>query len=165
LRIVARVLLGPALRPHLDSVDLVQSVHRTLLIGLRDNKYDVSSPEKLLALALTIVRRKVARQWRHVKRQQRLSTGPSSSEPLPLLLNNLRSSETDPAREALLREQVEQLCRTLNDTERKIMQMRADGYTTAEVANELGLGNVALRVRITRLRERLRSHQVTGDWL
>ncbi len=64
LRIVARVLLGPALRPHLDSMDLVQSVHRTLMLGLRDDKYDVSSPEKLLALALTIVRRKVARHWR-----------------------------------------------------------------------------------------------------
>src|SRR5437868_2367218 len=31
LRTAARVLLGPWLRPHLDSLDLVQSVHRELL--------------------------------------------------------------------------------------------------------------------------------------
>src|SRR5437870_1176633 len=72
VRIVARVLLGRSLRPYLDSLDLVQSVHKSLLLGLRNDKFDISSPEKLVALALTIVRRKVARHWRHLQRQQRL---------------------------------------------------------------------------------------------
>src|SRR5262245_56113014 len=39
VRIVARVLLGPALQPHLDSLDLVQSVHRTLMLGIREDRY------------------------------------------------------------------------------------------------------------------------------
>ena len=165
VRVVARVLLGPALRPHLDSVDLVQSVHRTLMVGLHDQKFDISSPEQLVALALTIVRRKVARHWRRVQRQQRLSTGASGIQPLPYLLNDLRSAETDPAMEAQLRDQVHQLCENLNDTERKIMQMRADGYTTAEIAEALAISHIALRVRITRLRERLRSHRIASEWL
>ncbi len=46
VRIVARVLLGNALRPHLDSMDLMQSVHKSLLMGLRDNRFDISTPEK-----------------------------------------------------------------------------------------------------------------------
>src|SRR6266571_7445883 len=58
LRLVARVLLGPALRPYLDSLDLVQSVHKSLLVGLRKSQYDVSSPDKLIALTLTMLRRK-----------------------------------------------------------------------------------------------------------
>ncbi|MEQ1828910.1 MAG: ECF-type sigma factor [Pirellula sp.] len=70
LRIVARARLGTALRPHLDSIDLVQSVHRSLLIGLRADRFDTSSPEKLIALALTIVRRKVAKHWRHRQYKQ-----------------------------------------------------------------------------------------------
>ena len=69
--IVARVLLGPLLRPHLDTVDVMQSVHRSMLVGLRDQKFDVSSPDKLIALACTIVRRKVARGWRKHRRQVR----------------------------------------------------------------------------------------------
>src|SRR5207244_1495247 len=60
LRTAAHVLLGPLLRPSMDSVDLVQSVHRVLLPGLREGKFDLSSPEQVLALALTIIRRKVA---------------------------------------------------------------------------------------------------------
>jgi RNA polymerase sigma-70 factor (ECF subfamily) len=35
VRLVARVLLGKALQPYLDSMDLVQSVHRSLLGGPR----------------------------------------------------------------------------------------------------------------------------------
>src|SRR6516225_5188229 len=57
LRTAARVLLGPWLRPHLDSLDLIQSVHRELLPGLRQGKYDLGSTQQLLALALTVVRR------------------------------------------------------------------------------------------------------------
>src|SRR6188508_2597024 len=37
VRAVARVRLGPALRPYLDTMDLVQSVHRSLMVGLRAN--------------------------------------------------------------------------------------------------------------------------------
>ena len=64
-RIVAHFLLSRDLRPYLDSLDLVQSVHKSLLLGLRSDKFDISNPEKLVALALTMVRRKAARHWRH----------------------------------------------------------------------------------------------------
>ena len=47
----ARRLLGPALRVHLDSVDIAQSVNRTLLIGLRRASFAVSTPEELTRLA------------------------------------------------------------------------------------------------------------------
>lgn len=59
VRIVARILLGPQLRLHLDSMDLLQSVHRSLLIGIRSEKFSIESSDKLVALACTIVRRKV----------------------------------------------------------------------------------------------------------
>src|SRR5438045_2810125 len=72
VRIVAHFLIGRPLRPYLDSVDLVQSVHKSLLKGLKSDKFDISSPEKLVALASTIARRKAARNWRHLQRQKRL---------------------------------------------------------------------------------------------
>src|ERR1051325_4822453 len=82
VRIVARVLLGPALRPYLDSMDLVQSVHRRLLVGLRANKFDTPAPAPLIALAVTLVRRKAAGQWRPLRRQQRLDAGRDGSQNL-----------------------------------------------------------------------------------
>ncbi len=91
VRIVARVLLGPQLRCHLDTMDLLQSVHRSLLIGIKSDKFSIATSDKLVALACTVVRRKVARKWRKLRRQQRhkntasgdVAISPKFSVPLP----------------------------------------------------------------------------------
>jgi RNA polymerase sigma factor (sigma-70 family) len=165
VRVVARVLLGPALRPYLDSVDLVQSVHHSLLLGLRQQKFDIAGPDQLVALALTIVRRKVARHWRHLRRQQRLSLGPGDAAGLADVLTSLSSPQADPAQAAQYNDQVRQLCGNLDDSERRMLQLRLQGYSTAEIAQDLGLHAIALRVRLTRLRQRLQATGVLTDWL
>ncbi|MCA9218093.1 MAG: sigma-70 family RNA polymerase sigma factor [Planctomycetales bacterium] len=165
LRIVARVLLGPALRPHLDTMDLVQSVHRSLLVGLRDQKFDVSSPEKLVGLASTIVRRKIARKWRRHRRQQRIGGAARESGSLADAINLLSSPDGGPEEVAQYKDQVEHLCNSLTETERRMLDMRLEGYTSAEVADALGIHAVALRVRWTRLRKRLDEAGVPSELL
>jgi RNA polymerase sigma-70 factor (ECF subfamily) len=164
LRLAARVLLGPSLRPYLDSVDLVQSVHKSLLLGLRDQKYALNGPENLLALALTLVRRKVARHWRRLKRQQRQS-GETAGGDLAETLVAWSRPEDDPARAVQFRDQVAHLCQNLSAAERRLLELRSLGYTPAECAAELELSAVAFRVRLTRLRQRLRAAGVLDDWL
>jgi len=165
LRVVARVLLGPALRPHLDSIDLVQSVHKSLLLGLRDQKYALDGPESLLALALTLVRRKVARHWRRIQRQQRLSSGAGATPDLVSMLAGLSRTDDDPARAAQFVDQVDRLCRNLAAPDRRLLELRMQGFSPAEIAGELGLTAVAFRVRLTRLRQRLRAEGVLDDCL
>jgi RNA polymerase sigma-70 factor (ECF subfamily) len=165
VQMVARVLLGPALRPYLDSVDLVQSVHRSLMMGMRQDKYDISSPEKLIALALTLVRRKVARHWRRLQRQKRISGNAGDSGDIPHLLADLSSPEPDPARAAQLSDALEQLYRGLDTPDQFMLELRLSGYSTAEIAEKLGIHPVALRVRMTRLRQRLRDTGVLSEWL
>jgi RNA polymerase sigma-70 factor (ECF subfamily) len=165
LRLVARVLLGPALRPYLDSVDLVQSVHKSLLLGLRDQKFAFDTSEDLLALAITLVRRKVARHWRRLQRQQRVSGESGAPADLANVLTALSRPQDDPAQAAQFNDQVAQLCQNLNDSERRLLELRLQGYSPAECAAELGLSSVAFRVRLTRLRQRLRACGVLDDWL
>jgi RNA polymerase sigma-70 factor (ECF subfamily) len=164
VRLMARVLLGPALRPYLDSLDLVQSVHRSLLIGLQGGRFEFRSSQDLLALALTMVRRKVARQWRHLQRQKRFDSS-GDSQDLPDVLVSLSSSADDPARAVQFNDQVRELCRHLSEAEHTILQMRLAGYDSGEIGAHLGLSSVALRVRLTRLRQRLREAGVLDDWL
>jgi RNA polymerase sigma-70 factor (ECF subfamily) len=165
VRVVARVVLGPALRPYLDSLDVMQSVHRSLLLGLRQNRFEITSPQNLIALAATMVRRKVARHWRRLKRQQRLSLGGASDPDRPGLLSNLGSPEPDPAAEAQLNEALHHLAAHLDATEREVMRLRLDGHSTAEVARRLNLDPDVLRVRLSRLRQRLRAAGVLTEWL
>jgi RNA polymerase sigma-70 factor (ECF subfamily) len=165
VRMVARVLLGPALRPYLDSVDLVQSVHHSLMLGLRLDKFDISSPDQLIALALTLVRRKVARHWRRLQRQKRLSGDSGASGNIPQLLADLSSPESDPARAAQLNDTMEQLFRSLDAPDQFMIELRLFGYDTSEIAQKLGIHPIALRVRMTRLRQRLRDNGVLSEWL
>lgn len=164
LRIVARLRLGAALRPHLDSIDLVQSVHRSLLIGLRDNRFDISSPERLIALALTIVWRKVAKHWRHLKRQQRLSGSDDSSSDLVGTLLSLQS-RSDISQEHNRRDQLERLMKELDPIETQLIQLRIEGFSTIEAATTLGVDPDVLRVKLSRLRKRLREKGFEDDWM
>jgi RNA polymerase sigma factor (sigma-70 family) len=165
VRIVARVLLGPALRPHLDSIDLVQSVHRSLLVGLRQNKLDIGGPEQLVGLVLTMLRRKVARKWRHIRRQQRLSRGPTGAAELAGLLMSVGSGESDPARAAELSDSVHKICGGLADVDRRLIEMRLEGHTTAEAARVLDMDRHVLGVRLQRLRQKLIASGLVLDWL
>lgn len=165
LRIVARHRLGPALRPHLDTIDLVQSVHRSLLIGLRANRFDISSPEKLIGLAVTIVRRKAAKHWRHLKRQQRLSSHEDAQDDFVDTMLSLRTPQGDATDDIANNELIAQWLSSLDEIEKQLISMRLEGHSTADVAKALNLDPDVLRVKLSRLRKRLRERGLMDDLL
>jgi len=165
LRVVARVLLGPALRPTCDSMDLVQSVHRSMLAGLQAEKIDISTPENLMALTLTLLRRKIARHWRRAQRQVRSSPLDEAGEQLSSRLSGLPSRERDPQELAEYGDEVDLLSRRLTPDDQQIVNLRLQGHTTAEIAQKLGLNHITVRVRMTRLRERLRNGRTPSTGL
>ena len=165
LRIVARNRLGSALRPHLDTIDLVQSVHRSLMIGLRDARFDIASPQKLVALAVTIVQRKAAKHWRHLKRQQRLSGHEEINHDLLETILALGSGRDDRLAEIDSREILSQWLDKMDDLERKLVELRLEGYSTVEIAEQLQLDADVLRVKLSRLRKRLRERGLENDLL
>jgi RNA polymerase sigma factor (sigma-70 family) len=165
LRIVARHRLGPALRPHLDTIDLVQSVHRSLLIGLRAARFDISSAENLIALAVTIVQRKAAKHWRHLKRQQRLSGHDDSQGDLLETMLSLRADRDDVTNEVATRELLAQWLRDVDPVERRLIELRLEGHSTVEVAQILDLDPDVLRVKLSRLRKRMRERGLMDDLL
>jgi RNA polymerase sigma factor (sigma-70 family) len=165
VRAVARVRLGPALRPYLDTFDLVQSVHRSLLRGLRNNKFEFTEPGQLVALALTMVRHKVAHQWRKAKRQVRTGDPADSTASLPDLLLGMADDTPGPGAAVDARDAVDKLLSGLDDLDRRLLELSAQGYRTTEIAKDLGKDPDVLRVRMSRLRAKLRSCGVSDDWL
>jgi RNA polymerase sigma-70 factor (ECF subfamily) len=164
LRTAARVLLGPWLRPHLDSLDLIQSVHRELLPGLRQGKYDLGSTQQLLALALTVVRRKVARSWRRIQRQQQLGPAPPDDSDHGDTVLPSRNSDDDPAANALVNDAIEHILRGLSQEERRLVERRLQGYSTVDIAQEMNIDPHLLRAKLSRLRQRLRAEGL-ADWV
>jgi RNA polymerase sigma-70 factor (ECF subfamily) len=144
-------------------MDIVQSVHRSLLVGLRDQKFDIRSPDKLVALASLMVRRKVARKWRMHRRELQRTISGAESDDLAEILSALASPVADPASVAAWNDQLAHFCGNLTPLERQMLQLRLDGNTSTEVAQELGMHPVAIRVRWTRLRQRLHDAGILLD--
>lgn len=166
VRTVARMMLGRALRPYLDSVDLVQSVHESLLVGLQTGKFEFASQQKMVALAVLMVRRKVAGHWRKLQRQHRMSlVGHADASDLADLVTSATTPEPAPDAALQYREQMEQLCQQLSEGDRHLVALRLEGFDTAEIARQLQISEVAARVRLTRLRQRLQATGAMADWL
>jgi RNA polymerase sigma-70 factor (ECF subfamily) len=154
VRRTAHRLLGRALRPYLDSVDLVQSVHRALLAGLRDHKFEIATPDQLVSLALTILRRRVARHWRHLRHE------PGAETDTPdFTLAGLREPDAtaDPTRDPLFNDEVDRLLAGMAEVDRRLLELRLQGHSTAAAARVLGVDAGFLRVRLSRLRQRLQA--------
>jgi RNA polymerase sigma factor (sigma-70 family) len=160
---VARHLLGRKLQPRLDPSDLVQSVHRTLILGLRDNKISVCSQEKLVSLAVTVARNKIARAARDLRYQER--------HLLPLLETaqvdaaTIRIEREDPARQVEYDDVIESLSNQLKEADRLLLRLRLEGHSTAEIARRLGQNADVLRVRLSRLRQQLRESNQLSEWI
>ncbi len=165
LRIVARVKLGTALRPYLDSMDMVQSVHKDLIRQLHNEEFVVASAERLKSLVVRILHRKIAHKWRHHRRQMRLERGHSGRQSIQELLQSLCDSGSDPRRSAERRDLLSRIYRELEELDRRLIELRLDGYSTKEAAELMNQKPEHLRMRLSRLRKRLENEGFMADWL
>jgi RNA polymerase sigma-70 factor (ECF subfamily) len=150
------------LRAHLDALDVVQSVHRILLVSLREHKLTLDSPERLLGLALTLIRRRVARHWRQLKHQAGVGNTGTSTRAEDVAAGG---DEEDPARRLQFTEGVDHLLGVLDGSDRHLVALRLRGYSTADVARHLGVDARVLCVRLGRLRQRVREEGLLADWV
>jgi RNA polymerase sigma-70 factor (ECF subfamily) len=152
LRRAAHALLRPPLRAQFDTVDLVQSVHRALLPGLREGKYALEHTDQLLALALTAVRNKIVSKWRRAQSEQGVTQ--QAADDLAARAAS-RNNETDPAAALARDESVRRLLTSLAPADRQLVEWRLKGFTPTEIAERLGCDAHILRARLSRLRQRL----------
>jgi RNA polymerase sigma factor (sigma-70 family) len=165
IRLTARYFLRPILRRYLDSIDLAQSVQIDLMRALRRGGFEFTDPETFLALAVTVVRRKVARHWRHLQLEHRLRFGPSDGEGPTASLLAPSERPADPAQTVQQSEDSQVLWQLLDPTERRLIDLRLQGYSTEEAAVAMGCEANVLRVRLSRLRKRLREQGHLTDWV
>ena len=161
IRRVARLRLGPLLRPHLDSLDMVQSVCVTLIEGFRRDQFTVTQPEQLVALAAGIIRRKIARTWRRLRTQiaaQASSIDRGENRPH---CGGTAVDVHDPAAEIQRQHDLEELLSHVDLEDRQLLELRLAGFSTAEAARQMGANADVLRVRLSRLRKRLEASGIT----
>lgn len=151
----ARRLISKRLRPLIDPADLLQATRIILWVGLRNGKLKVDSPQQLLALSKTILRRQAARVCRALKSEFGTATIEFRLADTMTDMPMMTTTVADPGEEADVQDVVHCILNELDETDRELVRFRLLGYTTAYVARKLNVSAGSLRVRLGRLRKRM----------
>jgi RNA polymerase sigma factor (sigma-70 family) len=128
-------LRNPALRRVFDSMDICQSVLASFFARAAIGEFDMDEPSQLIRLLVGMARNKVAEQSRHHQRQcrdvRRVGDADVETE------IGAATGET-PSQVASGRELLQKFRDLLLDDERRIAELRAQGFEWSAVAAELG---------------------------
>jgi RNA polymerase sigma factor (sigma-70 family) len=139
LRIMVRRMLPARLRRRFDSADIVQSVWGDLLRGFRDAGWRFASPEHLKAFLMTATRnRYLARQRKHLTRVNRESPLETS---MPL-----EADAPGPLEKMCAKDLWEKLLAHCPPEHRKFIELRRQGFTFQEIANQTGYHPSSVRL-------------------
>jgi RNA polymerase sigma factor (sigma-70 family) len=158
-----RSRLSRTLRGAMDSMDVMQSVHRSLLIGLKNERFQMTSPQQLIGLAVVMVQRKVARHWRKEKKLPTRGTVATSCGDDVICIESVPSTDSTPSEVAAATDLLDRFLSQLNDLDRQLVQLKLEGYNSVDAGGIMHLEPAFIRMRWSRLRQRLREREHLND--
>lgn len=154
---VARRQIGPRLGRRVDAEDVVQSTYRSLFVRLQRGEFELANGEDLWRLLVTIVLNKVRRQARFHRAARRNLDRESSvvTEEGQGIEASAPSEEPTPEEAALLVDELQHFLASLSDRDRPIVELRLQGLSSAEIAQETGRAERSVRRVLEHIRKRL----------
>jgi RNA polymerase sigma factor (sigma-70 family) len=123
----------------IDPEDVMQSVYRSFFLGAREGRYDVGQGGDLWRLLVSITLHKLFKRVRHNVAQKRTVDREHhvpENEFLSHLEDRMRSQEPSPAEAAALADELGQVMRQLDALQRRVLELRLQGYNLDEIADE-----------------------------
>ncbi|NLX98789.1 MAG: hypothetical protein GXY83_21735 [Rhodopirellula sp.] len=130
------LLLDARLRQIVSESDVCQSVMMRFLVGLWSGKYEIQRSEELVGLLKKIVRGRVADLARHWTAQRRDVRRNISSDHTHCVES--AASDATPSELVANAELLDEIKRRLGDRPNRILGLRQQKKTWAEIAQELG---------------------------
>jgi RNA polymerase sigma-70 factor (ECF subfamily) len=150
---LARSHLSQRLARRVDPEDIVQSVFRTFFSRVKEGHFTVTDQDDLGKILVGITIRKALRQvalHTAAKRDCGREALPDD-EPVPTLAG-LRDVQPSPEAAVAFVDQLEHLCARLRPQDRKVLHMRLQGYSSLEIAEELGTSDRLVRRALEHIR-------------
>jgi len=151
---LARRRISQRLASRVDAEDIVQSVFRTFFARLKDDQFEIANQDDLFRLLVRITVHKTLRQIAHhraAKRNPGQETGQSDSAHEQLL--QLLTSEPTPEEAVSFLDQLEHFMQQMTDSDRKILELRMEGFSTEEIAQKTGSYDRKIRRVLERIRD------------
>jgi RNA polymerase sigma-70 factor (ECF subfamily) len=154
LVLLARKRISQRLASRIDAEDIVQSVFRTFFHRAKQGQFHLEEPDDVCKLLARITVHKTFRQiafHRRAKRDasQETAQGDDSQD----MLLKLLAGEPTPEEAAAFVDQLEHFFASLTPEQRRILELRMEGYSNVEIAEQLGITDRKIR----RIMERVRA--------
>jgi RNA polymerase sigma factor (sigma-70 family) len=149
-REVRFLLRDPFLRRSFDSMDICQSVMGSFFLRAALGEYDIGRPEDLIRLLISMTRNKVVDATRRQRAQRRDHRRATSLDAV-----DVEAVTPSPSKVVEHRELLAALRGKLNDEERQLADLRAQGREWADIAAEVGGTPDARRKQLSRAIERV----------
>lgn len=160
---LARQRVPAGFNHRIDPEDVVQSVYRTFFAGARAGRFTLERGGDLWRLLVAITRHKVHNQVKKQAAGKRAAARESAFgmerdlHGLPVLALVEGPSALDVV---VLADEVEQLLRGLEPMQRRMLELRLQGYTLDEIAVDLKCSQRTVRRTLERVKEEL--HEEAG---
>jgi RNA polymerase sigma-70 factor (ECF subfamily) len=144
---LAQSRLSSKLARRIDAEDVVQSAYRSFFIRARDGQYHLHNSGDLWRLLAVITMNKLRRKVEHHsagKRQIDQEQNDHGDEGQPLYHEAL-TREPSPSDTVAVLEEVELLTRGLTDVQRRMVELRLQGYLIEEIAEEVARSERTVR--------------------
>jgi RNA polymerase sigma-70 factor (ECF subfamily) len=153
---LARSRLSEKLVQRFDPEDVVQSAYRSFFAGARAGRYSIERGGDLWQLLVTITLRKLhhrvrwnSTQKRAVQREQSGASGPAGA-----WLGQL-AQEPSPIEAVALVDEVERIMRQLAPVQRRMFELRLQGYKIDEIAAAVERGERTVRRLLDQVKQLL----------
>ena len=151
---LARSRLSPRLASRTDPEDVVLSAWRSFFLGARAGKFTLRRSGDLWRLLASITMHKVYRQARQHTAERRSVGVEQSLERMQEFLP-ARDQEPSPEEALALAEELEAVMSKLDAFGRRVLELRLQGETLAEIAADTGRSERTVRRMLAHLRELL----------
>lgn len=136
-----------------DSMDICQSVLASFFLRATTGQYDLERPEQLLKLLVQMAKNKLASAARAQYRKRRDTRRVQMSDTSEM--QRVAGSDPTPSKQVAGKEMLQRFRDQLNEEERQLADLRADGMAWSDIAAKVGGTPQARRMQLSRAVERV----------
>jgi RNA polymerase sigma factor (sigma-70 family) len=154
---LARTRLSAQLSRHVDPEDVVQSAYRSFFVGARNGRFVLRQSGDLWRLLVAITVHKLQRQVeRHTTGKRDLNKEHKEGEGSWTLPTEVPDREPTPAEAAALADTLEHVLRNLEPRQRRMVELRLQGYQLEEIAKTVRRSERTVRRVLDQVKESLK---------
>ncbi len=149
LTALVRARLSVRLQARVDADDVVQSTYRSFFVRAAAGQFELDASGDLWRLLARMALHKLSHQvGRHTAEKRAVSAEERLSD-----ANDIASREPSPDEAAAIADELEFVMRSLNEPERRTLELRLQGELLEAIAIELGQSERTVRRTLARVRE------------